>query len=81
MRVRVLAFATAAQALGGAERTVELPDGTTAGELLRRLEGEAPQLAALRSRLAIAVDGALARSERVLADGCEVALLPPVSGG
>jgi molybdopterin converting factor subunit 1 len=81
MRVRVLAFATAAQALGGAERSVELPDGATAADLLQRLTATASDLAPLRSRLAIAVDGHLVRAEHRLADGCEVALLPPVSGG
>jgi len=36
----------------------------------------------LLPRLALAVDGELARDPaRQLAEGCEVALLPPVSGG
>jgi molybdopterin converting factor subunit 1 len=81
MRIRLLAFATAAQALGAAEREVELPEGTTVGALARRLAQLHPALAPQLPRLAFAVDGELARSERALADGCEVALLPPVSGG
>jgi len=81
MRVRVLAFATAAQALGAASRTEELAEGATVADLTRALAAAMPGLATLLPRLAVAVDGDLARPDRVLADGCEVALLPPVSGG
>ena len=81
MRIRLLAFATAAQALGAAESEVEVPDGATVGELARLLGDRHPELAARAARLAFAVDGELARPERALREGCEVALLPPVSGG
>lgn len=81
MRVRVVAFATAAQALGAAAREVELPAGAHLEDLRGALAALAPALAAQLPRLAFAVDGELARADRALADGCEVALLPPVSGG
>jgi len=42
---------------------------------------EAPGWGEWRERLAVAVDGELTTADAVLADGCEVALLPPVSGG
>jgi molybdopterin converting factor small subunit len=45
------------------------------------LEARHPGLAALRPHLAIAVDRELARGDRALAEGMELALLPPVSGG
>lgn len=81
MRIRLLAFATAAQALGAAESEVEVPDGATVGTLARLLGERYPPLGEAAARLAFAVDGELARPERALAEGCEVALLPPVSGG
>jgi molybdopterin synthase sulfur carrier subunit len=81
MRIRLLAFATAAQALGATESEVEVPDGATVGTLARLLGERHPGLAARSARLAFAVDGELARPERALSEGCEVALLPPVSGG
>jgi molybdopterin synthase catalytic subunit len=81
MRVHVVAFATAAEALGGAERHVELPPGASLGDLRQVLERDHPALAALWPRLALAVDGRLAPADVELADGVEVALLPPVSGG
>jgi len=81
MQVRVLAFATARDALGAGERTVELPEGGTVAELRSALVRDHPDVEALWPRLAVAVDGALASSETPLRDGAEVALLPPVSGG
>jgi molybdopterin synthase catalytic subunit len=80
VNVRVLAFASAREALGAAERDVALAHGTL-GELRAALEAERPALAALWPRLAIAVDGEIITGERHLTEGAEVALLPPVSGG
>jgi len=81
MRVRVVAFATAAQALGSSATEIELPASATAGDLLAHLESAHPSLRERRGALALAVDGELARPDAPLAPGCEVALLPPVSGG
>ncbi len=81
MRIRVVAFASAADALGAGERAVELPAGATVAELKARLGRDFPALAALWPRLAVAVDGRLGGDGAALADGAEVALLPPVSGG
>jgi len=81
MRIRVVAFATAAQALGSGAIHIELPEGSTAGDLLARLESAYPALRERRESLALAVDGELARPQAPLTSGCEVALLPPVSGG
>jgi molybdopterin converting factor small subunit len=80
MLVRLLAFASAADVLG-AERTVELAAGSTVGDLRERLARDFPALAPLWPRLAVAVDGELARASTPLSEGCEAALLPPVSGG
>lgn len=81
MRIRLLAFASAADALGGAEREIDLPAGSRVDDLRALLTGEHPALAPLWPRLAVAVDGRLVRPEEELAEGVEVALLPPVSGG
>lgn len=50
-------------------------------DLRRELERRGPALAEVWERLALAVDGELAPTTAALTDGCEVALLPPVSGG
>ena len=81
MRVRLVAFATAAEALGASALAWEAPAGATLGELVAGLAARYPALAAGLPRLAFAVDGAIARPDRALTEGCEVALLPPVSGG
>lgn len=81
MKVRLLAFASARDALGCNEMDMELPEGARVGELRARLERDYPALIPLWPRLAIAVDGRIASPDEPLAHGTEIALLPPVSGG
>ena len=81
MRLRVIAFATAAELLGGRETLVERPEGTRIGELLDFLEQSTEGFETVRERLAVAVNGHLASSDVVLTEDAEIALLPPVSGG
>lgn len=81
MRLRLLAFASAADALGAREQELEVAPGTTAGALADELARRHAALAPLLPVLALAVGGKLAPRHRVLAEGDEVALLPPVSGG
>lgn len=81
MRIRVLAFASASDALGAGELPLELPAGSTVADLRSLLEERRPELAGLWSRLAVAVDGKVVAAGAELSDGSEVALLPPVSGG
>jgi len=81
MRFRVVAFASAADAIGSGDLTVELAAGSTVSDLREHLESRFPKLARHWPRLAVAVDGELVQPATELADGVEVALLPPVSGG
>jgi molybdopterin synthase catalytic subunit/molybdopterin converting factor small subunit len=81
MRIHLVAFASAADALGAAELDLEVEPGSRVADLRERLEREHPLLTPLWPRLAVAVDGRLVRAEEALAEGVEVALLPPVSGG
>lgn len=81
MKIRLLAFASAGDAVGRETVEVELPDGARVADLKARLSAEHPDLVPLWPRLAVAVEGELAGEETPLSDGVEVALLPPVSGG
>lgn len=81
MRIRLLAFASASDALGASEREIELAPGSRVGDLRRELGARFPALSPLLSRLAVAIDGEIAGDALPLAEGAEVALLPPVSGG
>ena len=81
MKIRLLAFASAGDALGATETEIELPEGSRVADLRARLDRDHPALAPLWPRLAIAVDGRVSGPDEPLQDGIEVALLPPVSGG
>lgn len=81
MKVRVLFFASVADAAGLRSMDVALEGRTTVAELRKRLERERPKLAGRLTKCAAAVDGAVAEETRALGDGQEVAFLPPVSGG
>ncbi len=81
MKVHVIAFATASDVLGTEALDITLPDAAGVTELRRALVDRHPNLDVLWDRLAVAVDGELTRGDGRLSDGCEVALLPPVSGG
>lgn len=79
MRVRVLVFASYAEALGRDEISVDLASGATVADCVaavRRETGERVPPAPL-----VAVNRRYARPDHVLAAGDEVALVPPVAGG
>ena len=79
MRVRVLFFGVLRDVMGAAETAVDMTEGGTAGDVVDmcRAGGDA----AVWKSLAVAVNQEYAGRGRVLAEGDEVALLPPVSGG
>ena len=81
MRINVKLFAQARECVGSADARLELPAGSRVADALRSLERAYPALAELRPHLAVAVDGTLAHGADPLPGDCELALLPPVSGG
>jgi molybdopterin synthase catalytic subunit len=81
VQVQVLFFAQARERAGVATAPLVLPQGSRVRDALDALARAHPELAPLRPHLAVAVDGTLARADDALADGAELALLPPVSGG
>jgi molybdopterin synthase catalytic subunit len=81
MTVTVKLFARARDLAGADAVRVELPQGATVAGLRRELARAHPALAGLLARCAVAVDAEFARDGDVLAEGAEIALLPPVSGG
>lgn len=81
MRIRLRLFASVKDIVGQRELTLDLPEGTTAAELLERIARDHPRLKAMAPTLLLAVNREYAEGSRILADGDEVALIPPVSGG
>jgi len=81
MKVRVLLFAAARDTAGTAQVELELPEGATVGRLRAELGRQLPQLAGLLPQVMFAVDAAYARDEDPLRSDCEIACIPPVSGG
>jgi len=81
LRVRVLAFARLRELLGFGERELDLPSPATLDDLWSMLTAGAPQAAPLRASTRLARNGLVAEGTAAVADGDEVALLPPVGGG
>jgi molybdopterin converting factor subunit 1 len=76
VQVVVKLFAALRERAGTGERRLELDDGATAGDVWGALElGDEPR------GVLYAVNKEYAEPDRPLADGDEVALIPPVSGG
>lgn len=81
MRVTVRLFARLREIAGASELERTVPDDATLGTVWDTLAIEFPELAPYRSSISGAVNADYARREARLADGDEVAFLPPVSGG
>jgi molybdopterin synthase catalytic subunit len=78
--VRVCFFASLRERLRTSELQRELPRGATVADLVALLQSDFPAMAG-SGRVSIAVNAEYVDPQHVLADGDEVALIPPVSGG
>lgn len=76
--IEVLFFGPAKARAGVDRARLTLAAGTTLGELRSELERRVGPLA---PGTALVVNGEFVRGDGALADGDEVAVLPPVSGG
>lgn len=81
MKVRALFFASYREIMGGGDFDVDLPDGATVSDLIAVLRERDDGVARLPSDPAVAVNRSYCASDAVLADGDEVAVIPPVAGG
>jgi molybdopterin converting factor subunit 1 len=79
MDLNVLLFASWAEALGGAEVTLTLPEPATVADVLR--EAERRVAGRPLPRPMVAVNHRYAKPETPVRPGDEVAIIPPVAGG
>jgi molybdopterin converting factor subunit 1 len=81
MLVKVLFFGILKDLVGKAEESVDLPPGTTLGNLFARYSQRYETLDAKRPSILFARNREFATADTVLSESDEVAFLPPVSGG
>lgn len=81
VRVKVLLFAAVREVLGASELDLTLGHGATATAVLDALCARAPALRAYVPSLRVAVNGDYVTLDACVADGDEVAVIPPVAGG
>ncbi len=81
LRIRVRLFAMQRETAGMKELRVEVPLGSTVEDAWSAIVATVPALASGRTSLRFAVNGTYAKPDTLLADGDEVACIPPVSGG
>ncbi|HEX6263342.1 MAG TPA: molybdenum cofactor biosynthesis protein MoaE [Actinomycetota bacterium] len=81
MRVRVLLFGALRERVGSGEAMLELPDGSTGGDVLRAVAERHPDAAPILDSVSVAVNLEVVPPEREVGSSDEVALLPPVAGG
>jgi molybdopterin synthase sulfur carrier subunit len=83
IKVNLRFFASLRERLGAAE-VLELPAGTTVGQLRELLQSRSADHAELLARgraVRSALNQLLCKEDAVLSDGAEVAFFPPVTGG
>ena len=81
MRVTIRLFAMQREQLGWKQRAFDLDDGSTIEDAWTMLVGGYPDLAPAGSSIRFARNGVYADRDERLADGDELALIPPVAGG
>ena len=81
MKIQVLYFAVFRQRLGRDEEIIDLPEGSDVAAAVAVLAARHAPIAALAGKYRVAVNQAMSDDDTVLADGDEIALIPPVAGG
>ena len=77
MKIKVKLFASLREALGYAERDMEIHDGQSLLEVWKQVKGDAEQ----PGEVLMAINMDYANPEVRVKDGDEVAFFPPVTGG
>lgn len=81
MRIRVLYFAVFREKLGTDEEALELGAGTNVSDAVAALAAKHAVVGKLAGRFRVAVNQDFVADDHALAEGDELALIPPVAGG
>ncbi len=81
MQIRIRLFALQRQQTGWRDRLFEVPDGATIAQAWALLVLEHPVLEPATGVVRFARNSVYAAAEEALADGDELAVIPPVAGG
>ncbi len=81
LKVRLLFFAVLRDIAGKGEEIVELPDGASATDVWELLRARHPPLRDYVQPPMIAVNESYVPASHLLAEGDELAFIPPVAGG
>jgi len=81
MRVKVLFFGQLKDITGRAEDQLELADGARLSTVFDYYAGRFPRVGAMAASIVLARNQEFAAASAAVADGDEIAFLPPVSGG
>jgi len=81
MRIRALYFAVFREQIGRDDEEIDLAAGARVRDAIAALAARHPPIDRLRGRFRIAVNQEFSDDDRALAEGDELALIPPVAGG
>jgi len=81
MIIKLLFFASYQDIAGSSEQSIDLPDASTVDDASAWLVDRFPNFAEALPKGRVAVNLEFAEPSQSLADGDEVAFMPPVSGG
>jgi MoaE-MoaD fusion protein len=81
VRIHVLFFGVLRDVTGLREDSIEVPEGGRAASVFAHYSARFPRLAEMSASIVLAVNQKFCAPSEALADGDELAMLPPVSGG
>jgi molybdopterin converting factor subunit 1 len=81
MRVTIRLFAQLRDLTGHGAWDADVPPGASVGDVWREFASQHPSIVPFERTVSCAVNASFARMTARVADGDEIAFLPPVSGG
>lgn len=81
IRISLSYFGPAREAIGIGREEVEIPEGSSVGDLVEWLRRERSSLALILDSCRLAIGTRYAASDEPIPPSGEVALIPPVAGG